>query len=140
MRVTRACICGSDLWPGEIVVLRTSPLRGADSGAAYVYARSAIVPRRLSPRLRAELERSALPIGRLLREHRVETIREVLEARRRACRARGRLARRRGAADAAAEDLPDRHGGRAALLITEKLPAVRAVAEGAAVGTASRRG
>ncbi|MGI8781322.1 MAG: chorismate--pyruvate lyase family protein [Solirubrobacteraceae bacterium] len=114
---------------GEPTVLRTSVLRGVDTGAPYLYARSAIVPRRLCAPLRSALDAGATPIGRLLLEHRVESIREILEA---GVQRAGAVA---GSLGVHEEDpLLTRIyriviGGQPAMLITEKLPAVRVVHE-----------
>jgi len=110
---------------GESIVLRTSVLRGVDTGAPYLYARTAIVPRRLCAPLRSELDEGAAPIGRLLLEHRVETIRDILEA---GVQRAGAAARLLGVHED--ETLLTRTyriviDGRPAMLITEKLPTVR---------------
>ena len=63
---------------GEDVMSRIVLLRGSQSGNTYVYAESLIVPGRLHPRLRHGLYHSDAPIGWLLWENRVETVRELM--------------------------------------------------------------
>jgi len=63
---------------GEEVLSRRILLRGTQSGRNFLYAESLIVPGRLHPRLRHGLDHSDEPIGRLLRENRVETLRELV--------------------------------------------------------------
>ncbi len=64
---------------GEEVISRRILLRGAQSGRNFLYAESLIVPSRLHPRLRYGLYHSDAPIGRLLWENRVETVRELIK-------------------------------------------------------------
>ncbi|WP_349879212.1 chorismate pyruvate-lyase family protein [Micromonospora sp. HUAS YX12] len=63
---------------GDRPVSRTTRLVGASSKRVYLLARSVIQPGLLPPSLRAELSMTDVPIGRLLRRHRVETFRELL--------------------------------------------------------------
>jgi chorismate-pyruvate lyase len=71
---------GSDLGvaDGDDVLFRRILMRGAHSGRHHLYAESLIAPSRLHPRLRHGLYHSDAPIGRLLWEHRVETVRELV--------------------------------------------------------------
>jgi chorismate-pyruvate lyase len=60
-------------------VLRRSVLvQGSRSGIDYVYAESVIALERIGAGLRDELLFTDRPIGRLLRDHRVETFKEIL--------------------------------------------------------------
>lgn len=63
---------------GDDVLFRRILIRGAHSGRNYLYAESLIAPGRLHPRLRHDLYHADAPIGRLLWEHRVETVRELV--------------------------------------------------------------
>jgi chorismate-pyruvate lyase len=67
-----------DLQPGAPVISRHVLLRGQESGTVYAQASSLIVPDRLAPDMREQLERDGEGIGRILRDRRVETYREVL--------------------------------------------------------------
>lgn len=67
-----------DLQPGASVISRHVLLRGQESGTVYAQASSLIVPHRLAPDMREQLEKDGEGIGRILRDRRVETYREVL--------------------------------------------------------------
>jgi chorismate-pyruvate lyase len=67
-----------DAAEGDVVLSRRILLRGAQSARNFLYAESLIVPCRLHPRLRHGLDHSDEPIGRLLWENRVETLRELV--------------------------------------------------------------
>ncbi len=75
-----AASAGRDLGVAEDdeVLFRRILMRGARSGRHLLYAESLIAPSRLHPRLRHGLHHSDAPIGRLLWEHRVETVRELV--------------------------------------------------------------
>jgi chorismate-pyruvate lyase len=60
------------------VLRRTVLVQGSRSGIDYVYAESVIALDRVSARLRDELLLTDRPIGRVLRDHRVETFKEIL--------------------------------------------------------------
>jgi chorismate-pyruvate lyase len=60
------------------VLRRTVLLRGSRSGIDYLHAQSVIALDRVSARLRDELLVTDRPIGRVLRDHRVETFKEIL--------------------------------------------------------------
>jgi len=71
-----ACL---DLSEGDDVLSRMILLKGSESGRTYLFAESQIVPGRLHPRLRHGLYHSDAPIGWLLWENRVETVRELMK-------------------------------------------------------------
>ncbi|MDB5066822.1 MAG: hypothetical protein JWM18_3256 [Chloroflexi bacterium] len=60
------------------VLRRTVLVRGSRSGIDYVYAESVIAVERIGARLRDELLLTDRPIGTVLRDHRVETFKEIL--------------------------------------------------------------
>ena len=60
------------------VLYRSVMIRGVDSGADYLYATSLIVAGRLPTAMLESLLYTDAPFGRLLVEHRVETLREIL--------------------------------------------------------------
>ena len=66
---------------GIPLVTRTTHLVGAVSQAVYVRARSVLCPEAMPEALRADLLRTAAPIGRVLRGHRIESFREILSMR-----------------------------------------------------------
>jgi chorismate-pyruvate lyase len=70
-----------DLAPGTQVLRRTVLIRGAESRRIFLHAESLVVLERLAPALRAELAATDKPIGKLIREHRLESYREILASR-----------------------------------------------------------
>ena len=62
----------------ERVLRRTILLRGRESGTTYLHADSVILPDRLQAGVRVGLIMTNKPIGRLLRENRTETFREIV--------------------------------------------------------------
>jgi len=64
--------------PDEELLIRRTSLVGADTGTVYVEARSEIVLRALPPGLRVAILGTEEPIGRLLRDQRVEAFREIV--------------------------------------------------------------
>jgi chorismate-pyruvate lyase len=69
---------GLALAVGESVLERRVLLRGASSSAPVLYAKSLIALDRLDPWVRQGLLATDQPIGRLLRDNRVEIFRELL--------------------------------------------------------------
>ena len=67
------------LEPGESVMQRQVLLKGERTGKTYVYADSLIAMRRLDARIREALLTTNTPIGRLWKENRIETFKEVLQ-------------------------------------------------------------
>jgi chorismate-pyruvate lyase len=67
---------------GELVLERRVLLRGATTSAPVLYAESLIALDRLDPRFRDDLLTTEQPIGRLIREYRVEIFRELLHCER----------------------------------------------------------
>jgi chorismate-pyruvate lyase len=63
---------------GESVLQRRVLLRGATTAAAVLYAESLIAIDRLDPRMRHGLLATDQPIGRLIRDNRLEIFRELL--------------------------------------------------------------
>jgi chorismate-pyruvate lyase len=75
-------VAGRAAWPdlagGEPVVHRTVLIRGRDSGRVFLHAESWIAVDRLDDILRRQLRETDRPIGKLIRDHRRETYRELL--------------------------------------------------------------
>lgn len=69
------------LTPGTPVELRAVHLVGERSGTRYLRAETIVSTAALPPGLGADLASGAETIGRLLRVHRLETFREVVDAR-----------------------------------------------------------
>ena len=67
--------------PQEALLERKILLRGVTSARNYVYAESVIVLDRLSPAFRDGLLNSAVPLGRLWLEHKLETFKDVPDVR-----------------------------------------------------------
>jgi chorismate-pyruvate lyase len=67
---------------GESVLERRVLLRGATTSAPVLYAESLIALDRLDPRVRHGLLATDQPIGRLIRDNRVEIFRELLSCER----------------------------------------------------------
>lgn len=70
-----------DLAPGTAVLRRTVLIRGAGSRRIFLHAESLVVLERLDPVFREELAATDKPIGKLIREHRIESYRELLAER-----------------------------------------------------------
>jgi chorismate-pyruvate lyase len=70
-----------DFEPGENLLHRKILLRGAETNRNYAYAESLIAIDRLGPTFRKELLDSTTPLGRLWLEHKLETFKELREAR-----------------------------------------------------------
>jgi chorismate-pyruvate lyase len=82
-----ACLAGDAVvdraaWPdlaaGEPMIHRTVLVRGRNSRRVFLHAESWIATDRLDDILRRELVESDRPIGKLIRDHRRETYRELL--------------------------------------------------------------
>ena len=63
---------------GTVVAVREAVLRGRYSHTFYAYARSWIVPDRLSPEVAERIQVDGEGLGRILNDHDTETRREVL--------------------------------------------------------------
>ena len=68
-----------NLAAGATIVERRVRLRGIESGRVYAYAQSLIQLEALPEHLRTELQHGRIGIGELLREHGLETYREILD-------------------------------------------------------------
>jgi chorismate-pyruvate lyase len=68
----------SDLPKGTAILRRTVLVRGAESRRIFLHAESLLLLDRLDPELRRELLATAKPIGKLIREQRRESYRELL--------------------------------------------------------------
>lgn len=66
---------------GDSLVTRTTLLVGAGTGTVYVNARTVFATEAMPAALRSDLLATAVPIGKLLRKHRVESFREILSVR-----------------------------------------------------------
>ena len=65
--------CGAE--PGSVV--RDVILRGKTSGTRYIFAHSHLFPAALSPVVQARLNETNDPIGKVLREYRTESFRQI---------------------------------------------------------------
>jgi chorismate--pyruvate lyase len=65
--------CGDD--PGSVV--RDVILRGKVTGARYIFAHSHLFPAALPPAVQARLSTTSDPIGKVLREYRTESFRQI---------------------------------------------------------------
>lgn len=111
-----------ELEPGQRGISRRILLQGARRGINWLYAESLIVHDRLEPEFQQQLLHSQVPIGKLWIEHKTETYKEILTARRESA---GDLARHFGVA--AESDLLSRTyrvfcNRVPVMLITEKFP------------------
>ncbi|MGE4374550.1 MAG: beta-ribofuranosylaminobenzene 5'-phosphate synthase [Methanoculleus sp.] len=70
-----------DIEPGEEINYRIVELRDSVTGEVLIYAVSVTPLRRLAPEFRHDLMRADIPIGRILRHHRIESRREITDAR-----------------------------------------------------------
>jgi beta-ribofuranosylaminobenzene 5'-phosphate synthase len=66
---------------GDSLVTRTTHLVGATTNTVYIRARSVFSVDAMPAALRADLLGTAVPIGKLLRKHRIESFREILSIR-----------------------------------------------------------
>ena len=66
-------VCGDD--PGSVV--RDVILRGKVTGARYIFAHSHLFPSALPPAVQARLNTTSDPIGKVLREYRTESFRQI---------------------------------------------------------------
>lgn len=64
---------------GDDIIKRRVTLRGRISGTVYVAAETFVATRRFSPHFREILRDGELGIGELIRDHRLETFREIVE-------------------------------------------------------------
>jgi chorismate-pyruvate lyase len=69
-------ICGDD--PSSVV--RDVILRGKVTGARYIFAHSHLFPSALPPAVQARLNTTSDPIGKVLREYRTESFRQIEES------------------------------------------------------------
>ncbi|MDN7025362.1 DUF98 domain-containing protein [Methanoculleus sp. FWC-SCC1] len=67
--------------PGDAVNYRVVELRDTLTGETLIYAVSFTPLQRLAPDFRDDLLRADIPIGRILRRHRIESRREITDAR-----------------------------------------------------------
>uniref|UniRef100_UPI000A8B18F4 chorismate pyruvate-lyase family protein n=1 Tax=Methanoculleus chikugoensis TaxID=118126 RepID=UPI000A8B18F4 len=71
-----------DIEQGDEVNYRVVELKDGVTGEVLIYAVSCTPPlRRLKPEFRQDLMRADIPIGRILRRHRIESRREITDAR-----------------------------------------------------------
>jgi chorismate-pyruvate lyase len=66
---------------GDSLVTRTTMLVGAETSTVYVNARTVFATEAMPAALRSDLLETAVPIGKLLRRHRIESFREILAVR-----------------------------------------------------------
>ncbi|HOI57126.1 MULTISPECIES: beta-ribofuranosylaminobenzene 5'-phosphate synthase [unclassified Methanoculleus] len=67
--------------PGDEVNYRVVELKDSVTGETLIYAVSCTPLRRLAPEFRQDLMRADIPIGRILSRHRIESRREITDAR-----------------------------------------------------------
>jgi beta-ribofuranosylaminobenzene 5'-phosphate synthase len=67
--------------PGELVNNRIVELIDTKTGEVLIYALSQTPVARLSPEFKDDLMKADIPIGRIIRQHKIEARREILEAR-----------------------------------------------------------
>jgi chorismate-pyruvate lyase len=67
---------------GESIIKRKVLLQGQQSGRAWLYADSIVALSRVSQEFQDKLLNSEVPIGKLWLEHRVETFKEIITAKR----------------------------------------------------------
>ena len=70
-----------DIEPGDEVNHRIVELKDSVTGKVLIYAVSRTPLRRLAPEFRQDLMRADIPIGRILGRHRIESRREITDAR-----------------------------------------------------------
>ena len=70
-----------DIEQGDEVNYRVVELKDGVTGEVLIYAVSCTPLRRLAPEFRQDLMRADIPIGRILRRHRIESRREITDAR-----------------------------------------------------------
>ena len=70
-----------DIEQGDEVNYRVVELKDGVTGEVLIYAVSCTPLRRLKPEFRQDLMRADIPIGRILRRHRIESRREITDAR-----------------------------------------------------------
>ncbi len=105
---------------GRPILERRVVLYGVESGTAVLYADSRVAVDRLVAPVRADLLSGELPIGLVLRRHRIETFRESLgEGRRRAV---GEAAAHLGSCDVCWRTYAIVSGGRPLMVVHEEFP------------------
>jgi len=70
-----------DIEPGDEINYRVVELKDGVTGEVLIYAVSCTPLRRLAPEFRQDLMRADIPIGRILYRHRIESRREITDAR-----------------------------------------------------------
>jgi beta-RFAP synthase len=70
-----------DIEPGDEVNYRVVELQDSVTGEVLIYAVSCTPLRRLAPEFRQDLMRADIPIGRILGRHKIESRREITDAR-----------------------------------------------------------
>ncbi len=108
------------LSPGRPILERRVVLHGTESGRVALYADSRAAVERLTPAVRADLLSGELPIGLVLRRHRIETFRESLGAGRRP--ATGDAASHLGPGDVCWRTYAIISGGRPLIVVHEEFP------------------
>lgn len=113
------------LGAGRPILERRVVLAGTKSGTAVLYADSRVAVERLTLGVQADLLSGELPIGLVLRRHRIETFREELGAGRRP--ARGEAATHLGPVDVCWRTYAIITGGRPLMVVHEEFPVTPAV-------------
>jgi len=109
-----------DLPAGTALLRRTVLVRGAASHAIFLHAESLLVLDRLDPSLRRELLHTTKPIGKLIREQRRESYRELLGNRAEIAGERAEILGCAVADPLVARTYRIHFGGRPAIQITER--------------------
>jgi chorismate-pyruvate lyase len=110
----------SDLPAGTPLRRRTVLVRGANTRRIFLHAESLLVLERLDPDLRRELTQTAKPIGKLIREQRRESYRELLGHRSEAAGPRAAILGCRPEDTLVARTYRIHFAGRPAIQITER--------------------
>ncbi len=109
-----------ELPKGTPILRRTVLVRGAESRRIFLHAESLLVLDRLDPALRRELLATAKPIGKLIREQRRESYRELLGIRAEAAAGRAAVLGCRPEDLLVARTYRIHFAGQAAIQITER--------------------
>jgi chorismate-pyruvate lyase len=109
-----------ELASGERILVRRALLVGTRSGASLLYGYSRVALDRLSPEVRAELLAGEAPIGLVLRDHRLETFRALLDLGVRS--GRGEVAAHLGSGPLCFKTYAIFAGGRPLMVVHEEFP------------------
>ncbi len=109
-----------ELKPGTALIRRTVLIRGARTGQIFLHAESLLVLELLAPTIRRELLTTDKPIGKVIREHRLESYRDLLGSRSEEAGPRAHVLGVDPTAALVARTYRIHFNGRAAIQITER--------------------